>query len=120
MANVNQAFLAGRNFNKRAKRQDTSHNAFIDRAGLWIVCNRLHHKQSAFGIVDFNCGDKDAAILFHINFAVAFRTDLLDHLALLADHFADLLHRHLGGKHLRCIFGELRARLRDAFEHDFI
>ena len=90
VADVNHDLFAGCNFNECAKIHNSCNNAFIDCADFRIVCDSFNHEQRTLSVVNIKSADEDASVFFNVNFTVAFFTDLLYNLALLADNIADL------------------------------
>src|SRR6266545_1616969 len=117
--NVDEAVLAGEEFDEAAKFLNGHHFAFVDLANLGFRGHALDfapgdcHAFAAGGV------DVHAAVVLDVDLATGFLDEALDVLAARADEGADLLGVDLEGDDLRGVFAEFLSRLGKGRGHVF-
>ena len=117
---MHKAFLARGNLHKRAEVHDSRHAAAVIGARLRVVDDGIDDVHSAAALFNVYARNIAVAVILDIDGNVALGADLLNDLAAGADDLADLIDRHDGGQHLRCILGKLGTRLCDNRQHNFV
>ena len=120
LGDMHHAFLARRKLDEGAEFLDGNDGTGKDHAFLEIGRDDADHLDGLVDRVQIRTAYADGTVILDIDGSAGAGDDLIDRLASLTDHIADL-HRINGDlDNLRRVLGDFRSRLRDARKHHFV
>src|SRR5206468_11425153 len=108
---------ARQDLDERTEGRGALYDALVDLAYLGLLDERLDHVARPLAPFTHR-GNRDQAVVVHVDFGAGLLLDAPDGLALGADQVADLVRPDLDRDDARRVLGQLRARLRDRLIHD--